>query len=134
MDEFRKKRYHDKINYIAINLKDLSKKPKNELERRGIFYSLQTSIEAVIDLIAMLVKDLGFQVNDDNYNISKIIQIKKIDPKLGEKLRKANGLRNILVHRYNNIDENLILNSIDDLKQLLFDWLEIIEAILDEIS
>ncbi|MHA1195356.1 MAG: DUF86 domain-containing protein [Promethearchaeota archaeon] len=134
MDEFRKKRYHDKINYIAINLKDLSIKPKNELERRGIFYSLQTSIEAVIDLVAMLVKDLGFQVNDDSYNISKIVQIKKIDPKLEENLRKAKGLRNILVYRYNNVDENLILSSIDDLKQLLYDWLEIIEEILDEIS
>ena len=134
MDEFRKKRYHNKINYIAINLKDLSIKPKNELERRGIFYSLQTSIEAVIDLVAMLVKDLGFQVNDDSYNISKIVQIKKIDPKLEENLRKAKGLRNILVYRYNNVDENLILSSIDDLKQLLYDWLEIIEEILDEIS
>ena len=82
----------------------------------------------------MLVKDLGFQVNDDSYNISKIVQIKKIDPKLEENLRKAKGLRNILVYRYNNVDENLILSSIDDLKQLLYDWLEIIEEILDEIS
>ena len=58
MDELRIKRYKDKINYIIDNIKDLPTEPKNELEKRGIFYSLQTSIESTIDLIAMLVKEL----------------------------------------------------------------------------
>jgi len=50
----------------------------------------------MVDLIAMLVKDLGVQVKDDNINISEIIKIKKLNPELGEKLKKANGLRNSL--------------------------------------
>lgn len=133
MDELRIKRYRDKINHIVDYIKDLPIEPKNELEKRGIFYSLQTSIEAMIDLIAMLVKDLGIQVKDDNNNINEIIRIKKLNPELGEKLKKANGLRNIIVHRYNDVDEQIILDSVQEVKDLLLNWVKIIEDILNEI-
>jgi len=133
MDELRNKRYNDKIQHIFVYIQDLPLKPKNELEKRGIFYSLQTSIEAVVDLIAMAVKDLGIQVKDDNYNINEIIKIKKLNSELGEKLKKANGLRNIIVHRYNDVDEQIILDSVQEVKDLLLNWVKIVEDILNEI-
>ena len=133
MDELRNKRYNDKIQHIFVYIQDLPLKPKNELEKRGIFYSLQTSIEAVVDLTAMAVKDLGIQVKDDNYNINEIIKIKKLNPELGEKLKKANGLRNIIVHRYNDVDEQIILDSVQEVKDLLLNWVKIVEDILNEI-
>ncbi len=133
MDELRIKRYRDKINHIIDYLKDLPLEPKNELEKRGIFYSLQTSIEALVDLVAMLVKDLGIQVKDDLTNISEIVKIKNLNLELGEKLKKANGLRNILVHRYNDIEEQLILNSVEEIKDLLYEWINIVEASINEI-
>ena len=134
MDELRIKRYNDKINYIIDNIKDLPTKPKNELEKRGIFYSLQTSIESTIDLTAMLVKDIGIPVKDDASNIDDIIKKRKLDPELGEKLNKANGMRNILIHRYNEIDEQIILNSVKDVKDVLLKWLDVIEVALNEYS
>jgi uncharacterized protein YutE (UPF0331/DUF86 family) len=76
MDELRFKRYRDKSNYIIDNIKDLPINPKNKFEKRGIFYSLQTSIEAIMDLTAMLVKDLGIQVKHDISNISEIVNKK----------------------------------------------------------
>jgi uncharacterized protein YutE (UPF0331/DUF86 family) len=134
MDELRNKRYKDKIQHINDYLQDLPLKPNNELEKRGIFYSLQTSIEATVDLIAMLVKDLGIQVKDDNSNITEIIKIKKLKPELGEKLKKANGLRNIIVNRYNEVDDQTILESVQEVKDLLFNWVRIIEEILNEFG
>ncbi len=133
MDELRSKRYQDKIQHIFDYIQELPLEPKNELEKRGIFYSLQTSIEAMIDLIAMLVKDLGIQVKDDNINISEIVKIRKLNPELGQKLEKANGLRNIIVHRYNKIDEQIILDSVGEIKDLLLHWIEIIEECVNEI-
>lgn len=134
MDELRFKRYRDKSNYIIDNIKDLPINPKNKFEKRGIFYSLQTSIEAIMDLTAMLVKDLGIQVKDDISNISEIVKKKNLEPELIEQLKKVNGLRNILVHHYYDIDEQIILDSIDEVKDLLFQWLDIVEVILDEFS
>ena len=133
MDDLRNKRYRDKIQHIFNYVQELPIEPKNELEKRGIFYSLQTSIEAMVDLIAMLVKDLGVQVKDDNINISEIIKIKKLKPELGEKLKKANGLRNIIVHRNNEIDEQIILDSVQEVKDLLLHWIKIIEDCINEI-
>lgn len=134
MDELRSKRYKDKIQHIFDYIQDLPLIPKNELEKRGIFYSLQTSIEAMVDLIAMLVKDLGIQVKDDNNNINEIIKIKKLNPELGEKLSQANGLRNIIVHRYNAVDDQIILDSVQEVKDLLLKWVRIIEDSLNDIS
>ena len=134
MDELRSKRYKDKIQHIFDYIQDLPLIPKNELEKRGIFYSLQTSIEAMVDLIAMLVKDLGIQVKDDNSNINEIIKIKKLNPELGKKLSQANGLRNIIVHRYNVVDDQIILDSVQELKDLILKWVRIIEDSLNDIS
>jgi len=133
MDELRSKQYRDKIQHIFNYIQELPLEPKNELEKRGIFYSLQTSIEAMVDLIAMLVKDLGIQVKDDNINISEIVKVRNLDFELGEKLKKANGLRNIIVHRYNEIDEQIILESVEEVKDLLLRWIEIIEESINEI-
>jgi len=134
MDELRIKRYRDKINHVVDYIKDLPFEPKNELEKRGIFYSLQTSIEAIIDLIAMLTKDLGIQVKDDNANISEIVEKRKLKSELGVKLKKANGMRNIIVHRYNDFEEQIILNSVEEIKDLLSKWIKVVEEILNEIS
>lgn len=134
MDELRIKRYMDKINYIIENIQELPIEPKNELEKRGIFYSLKTSIESTMDLIAMLVKDEGIQVKDDTTNITEIVKIRNLDSELGDKLKKANGLRNILVYHYNEIDEKIILNAVNDVKSVILKWLDVIEVYLNEYS
>lgn len=134
MDELRLKRYRDKINFIIDNIKDLPIKPNNVFEKRGIFYSIQTAIESVIDLVAMLVKDLGIQVKEDETNINEIIEKRNLNPELGKKLRKANGLRNILVHRYNNVEDQIILDSVEEIKELLYQWIDIVEEIINAIA
>jgi uncharacterized protein YutE (UPF0331/DUF86 family) len=55
-----------------------SYQPKNNLEKYGIFYSIQSIIDAIIDIIAMIVKDLGYSVQDDYSNIDILIGIKKL--------------------------------------------------------
>jgi len=134
IDELRTERYRTKINYIVENMKDLPLKFKNELEKRGIFYSLQTSIESLVDIIAMLIKDLGIEVKDDTSNIEEIVKKKKLSSEMEDNLKKANGMRNLIVHRYNSINEKLILDSVKDVKKLIFDWLEVVEELLSELS
>jgi len=134
MDDLRIKRYRDKINYIIDKIKDLQVNPKNDLEKNGIFYIIQTSIEAMTNIIAMLIKDMGIPVEEDSTNISEIVKKRKINLELGEKLKKANGLRNILVHSCGGVDEQIILDSVEDIRELLFNWLDIVEEILNELS
>ncbi|MGQ4873406.1 MAG: DUF86 domain-containing protein [Promethearchaeia archaeon] len=134
MDELRLKRYRDKINYIFDKINLFTIKPRSELEKDGILYGIQTSIESLIDIIAMLIKDLGIPVKDDISNIDRIVKKIKINPELGEKLKKANHMRNLIVHRYNMIDENKIFNSTEDIRNLILEWLDIIEEVLENID
>ena len=134
IDKLREKRYRDKINHITTSLNDLKIKPSSSLEKKGIFYCIQTAIESAVDMISMLTKDIGLSVKDDKQNIQNIIKERSIDPSLGEKLISANGMRNIIVHRYNGIDEELVLNSINEIETLLTEWLDIFEEILNELA
>ncbi|MCF2141298.1 MAG: DUF86 domain-containing protein [Candidatus Lokiarchaeota archaeon] len=87
-------------------------------------------MEAMIDLVAMAAKELGFQVQDDETNIQNLTKTMGIDKELGNKLKKANGMRNLIVHRYNGIEDKRILQSIPEIKDLLTKWIDIIEEII----
>jgi uncharacterized protein YutE (UPF0331/DUF86 family) len=126
MDPLRKTRYHDKIEYLHKNIADVKDSYSNELEKKGIFYSIQTSIETVIDLVAMLTKDLGYTIKADSDNIDLLCDHFDLSPDLGSRLKTANGLRNILVHRYNGVEDEIVFNAITEIRSILTEWLEII--------
>ena len=133
MTKDRINRYREKIEYIIEALEQIPEKPERPIEISGIFYNLHTSIESAMDIIAMLLKDLGFRVEDDYSNIEKLVELKVIDKKLGEKLKMCNGLRNWLVHRYNRIDTKIVLDSVDEVKEILMEFIERVEGVLNEI-
>jgi uncharacterized protein YutE (UPF0331/DUF86 family) len=87
-----------------------------------------------MDVIAMLLKDLGRDVGDDYQNIEKLVDIGQIPSTLGNNLKKCNGLRNILVHKYNGVDEKIALESYEEVKDTLHDLIETVEDILDELA
>jgi len=133
MDELRLHRYTEKINYIVESIPFISPRFTKEIEKRGAYYSIQTTIESLIDLIAMLVKDYGLVVKNDAENIHKLVEHKNLNPEIGERLIKANGLRNILVHRYNGIDDSIILDSMQEINDIVEIWLNNVEELLDEL-
>jgi len=117
MEKDRVNRYREKIEYIIEALEQIPEKPERPIEISGTFYNLHTSIESAMDIITMLLRDLGLRVEDDYSNIEKIVELKVIDEELGEKLK--NGLRNWLVHRYNRVDTKIVLDSVDEIKGIL---------------
>jgi len=133
MKKDRIARYREKMEYIIEALEQIPEKPERPIEISGIFYNLHTSIESAMDIIAMLLKDLGLRVEDDYSNIEKLVEFKVIDKKLGEKLKMCNGLRNWLVHRYNRIDTKIVLESVDEVEEILMKLIEKVEGVLNEI-
>lgn len=82
----------------------------------------------------MLVKDLGRRVEDDYTNIEYLREIGVIDEELATKLKMCNGLRNWLVHRYNRLDKKLVLESVDRVKETLFEFIRRVENALEAQS
>ncbi|MEM0024660.1 MAG: DUF86 domain-containing protein [Thermofilaceae archaeon] len=91
-------------------------------------------MEAAMDTCAMLVKDLGRRVEDDYTNIEYLREIGVIDEELATKLKMCNGLRNWLVHRYNRLDKKLVLESVDRVKETLFEFIRRVENALEAQS
>lgn len=129
----RKDQYRRKLEFIIDKISILP----NNIEENifyidALFYRLQVSIDAAMDVIAMLCKDLGITVRDDYSNIDDLESLNIFQKDLLKNLRRLNGLRNVLVHRYNKIEEERIIqekkNFVDNLKKFVKD----VEKVINE--
>ncbi|MBU7011087.1 MAG: DUF86 domain-containing protein [Theionarchaea archaeon] len=105
----RKQRYLEKIENLEKQIEFIeSHKIEDEVTERALLYSLQVSVEICMDIIAMKVKDTGLVVEDNYTNINKLAEENVLEEKEAEILRKYNGIRNIIVHKYNKIEISII--------------------------
>jgi len=80
----------------------------------------------------MLVKDFGKRVEDDYGNIEVLHEIGVLDEKLAESLKMCNGLRNWLVQRYSRVDKQLVLSSVEEVKEILTEFIKRVENVLEK--
>ena len=116
MEKERVQRYRQKINFVTEKITDLPKKIDTHLTIDATLYRVQTTIEASMDLVAMLAKDKGKDVGDDYENIHKLEKLAVITPSFGKKLASLNGLRNAIVHKYNSFEEKTVAQNIVAIK------------------
>ena len=133
-DNNRSIRYKTKISYILECLLEIegALPAPSGIVLKGVFYDLSSAIEAAIDMVAMLCKDLGIVPKGDYENIQSLLDHGIIDDPLASSLAKCNGLRNFLVHQYNGVDDQIVLDSIPDVKDTLEKMIGIVEAYLSE--
>lgn len=97
----RRRRYLEKLEWVEREINFATEHAmSDEVRKRAVLYSIMTAVEAVMDIVAMLVKDMGKQVEDDYTNISKLLEEGVVDEGEAELLRKYNGLRNAIAHHY----------------------------------
>lgn len=105
---------------------------ENRLLKKAIYKEFEEAAEILADVIAMIVKDMGRVCEDDYSNIEIVSQVLGIDEKLKNSLKKVNGLRNILVHEYNGVDDSLAFDSISELIPEIEKAIEVIEKWISE--
>ncbi len=70
----------------------------------------------------MKIKDSGVVVEDDYSNIGKLIENRIIEPEEGDLLKKFNGIRNAIAHKYDKLDMDIIeeaLRKIDEFSDVV---------------
>lgn len=129
-DEERKRRYRSKVGYILEKMYTLPDTASvvDDLVVDGILYRVQTSIDAAMDMAAMLVRDIGIDVSEDYNNIEILCKNEIIDINLADDLKKLNGMRNAIVHKYGSVDTQLVLQNLENIKEILRNFIEIIEG------
>ena len=129
----RTEQYRRKLEFI---IEKISVLPDNLDEDKfhvdALFYRLQVSIDATMDVIAMLCKDLGITVKDDYSNIDELEKIKIFNSSIIKDLRRWNGLRNVLVHKYNKIEEDLVAKEKNDVVTTLKTFVKDVEVLIDD--
>ncbi len=129
----RQDQYKRKMEFIAENIYHLPEAVReDEFQRDALYYRLQISIDATMDLVAMICKDFGITVKDDYANIEALGDKDIIPPNLATSLRRMNGLRNVLVHHYNKIELEMVLQEKENAVKILAQFMEIVEEKVHE--
>lgn len=69
-------------------------------------------VESVIDLATLIIKKERFSFPKDKRVFNFLSEEKIIDNNLAERLQNAKGMRNILSHRYGEIDNKTVFESL----------------------
>ncbi len=118
-----KERVSAKIKEMDSYLSDLKAISPEKLEdyldeektKRACERLIQISIEAVIEISSEIAKslDVGF-ISDEEDIFEKLKKKKAISEKLASILKQMKGFRNILVHRYGEVDDREVFSFIEN--------------------
>ena len=89
------------------------------ISRRACEKTIEVAIESLVDVSAMIVsaEKLGLPTSEEG--IFDILVLNKTIPKeCGEKLKDLKGFRNVLIHRYAHVADDIVhynlINHLDD--------------------
>lgn len=119
----RRKRYLEKLEVFEEEMEFIEAKAKtlvveDDVTKRALLYALEVCVDVVLDVVAMATKDLGLAVEDDYTNVEKLEKEKMLTKKESELIRRFNGLRNAVVHKYNRLDLDAVQRGLNKIKVL----------------
>jgi len=131
----RRQRYLEKLERFEEEYEFIKEHEMiDEVTRRALLYSLQLCVDITMDIVAMLVRDLGMTVEDDYTNIERLVKhgiISEADVSL---IRAYSGLRNAIVHKYDRLNLEIVnegLQRIDELYRVVLKLVEKYEKLED---
>lgn len=105
--------YIKRIMEISKEHKTLQSYKKSWRDRNAVERNLQTIIEAFIDIGKMLISDKKLKTPENNREIFTILNEQKLFPSEHINLiEKMIGLRNLIVHGYDKIDDRVVYGII----------------------
>ncbi|MHA1659850.1 MAG: type VII toxin-antitoxin system HepT family RNase toxin [Promethearchaeota archaeon] len=145
MDQKRIQRYKEKEEYfnkLMAKLKEWTKDLNvNDFvsslglkDQFSIYHAYQIILELTTDLAAMVIKDLKLIPKDDYVNMDLLAENKIISKELAYNLKQINGLRNIVVHNYNGLDEEMAFKDIQKYHDYLKKYKEALDKWLQKES
>ena len=130
----RKERYLEKLEVFEEEM-DFTESHSicDEVTERALLHSLQVCVEVAMDIVSMLVKDVGLVVEDDYTNIDKLAKEGIIGTEETRALKDYNGLRNSVVHRYTNLDMERVESGLEGIEKL-YDIIEKLVHVYEKIE
>ena len=107
--------YVAEINKIKpLTLEDYNSSIK---DKRACERLLQISIEIILDIANILVSELKLGIpSDEDELFDKLKQKKIISEKMSVILKEIKGFRNVLVHKYGEVKNELVFENLERIK------------------
>jgi len=118
LNEIRRKRYMQKLNHGRMRISLLNPKLQSDSDFNDtetlliIQKAYQEAVEVSTDVLAMILKDNELPPMDNYSNIKMAKDNDIISEESANALREANGLRNRIVRVYNDLDVDLLIESV----------------------
>lgn len=131
-----REKIESKIDLIDRNLKKLGEKGseiENFWDQQGVKYTLQEIIEACIDISNHIISAEGFERPEEYREYFRVLGDENLIEKgLSEKLQQMAGFRNILVHRYQEVENERLKQFIDQDLGDIEDFINQLNTWMDE--
>jgi len=102
------------------------------VKRKAAERILQQTIEAALDINAHVLAGIGAGPPDDYYaSFIRMGENQVLEPELANELAPAAGLRNRLVHQYDDLDDALVFRAIDKMLRVFPRYLKAVVGFLD---
>lgn len=133
-NEIRRKRYMQKLGHGRMRISLLNQKLQsgsdfNDTETLLIIQkAYQEVVEVSTDVLAMMLKDNELPPMDNYSNVKMAKDNHIISAESADVLREANGLRDRIVHIYNDLDVGLLIQSVKRTLPQIEKYIEEVEA------
>jgi len=127
------KEIEESLKLVEDNMPESFEKFSNlGLVKDGMYKRLEFCIESVFNICAIVNTDLELGIPESDENIvENLMKNKVISKDLGENLKSMKGFRNILVHRYGKINDemayNIMIDHLSDFSDFIKEILHFIE-------
>lgn len=129
-----------KLTTIVRNLDDLAEIDGMDIDafvsdrfrQKGTERLLQEVVESAVDINLHMLRARGRETPSDYFSsFIGLVEAGDLSRELAEALAPSTGLRNRLVHEYDDIDDAIVLEAVREARELFGQYVEAIEASLD---
>lgn len=113
------RRMSDETDVLDAEALASSERRADPLWLRGVKYSFVVVIEVAVDVAQHTCAAEGWGPPDDNGHAMRLLGERDVlDAPLAARLSRAVGFRNLLVHEYAAVDDDLVVERLADLHDL----------------
>lgn len=106
------KRYLDELKDMLPSIDEYL---EDIIKKRACEKTIELAIETTIDICAMIVSSNRLGMISDEENLFDIlVQKKVISANLNKILKEIKGFRNILIHRYGDVDDKRVYDMLSN--------------------
>ena len=126
--------FEEKFVSIVDALESIPDIPELIFQRGPAFDRLCDSIEAAMEVVALILEDLGERGGNDLSNVLRLGELGIICPYLVNGLVRCTGLRIMLRERLDCFDEKVVLDSIQEVRDILYEFMDVVDRMMDQID